>query len=39
MEHGAELISADRRYYRAAKHLGRITYLANRDRLQQGAGH
>ncbi len=33
LEHGAELISADRRYYRAAKHLGRITYLANWDRL------
>ena len=38
MEHGAELISADRRYYRTAKHLGRITHLANWDRLQQGAG-
>lgn len=38
LEHGAELISADRRYYRAAKHLGRITHLANWDRLQQGAG-
>jgi predicted nucleic acid-binding protein len=37
LEHGAELISADRRYYRAAKHLGRITYLANWERLQQGA--
>lgn len=37
MEHRAELISADRRYYRAAKHLGRITYLANWDRLQQDA--
>ena len=37
LEHGAELISADRRYYRVAKHLGRITYLADWDRLQQGA--
>ena len=38
LEHEAELISADRRYYRAAKHLGRITYLADWERLQQGAG-
>ena len=38
LEQGAELISADRRYYRAAKHLGRITHLANWERLQQGAG-
>lgn len=37
LEYGAELISADRRYYRVAKHLGRITYLANWDRLRQGA--
>jgi predicted nucleic acid-binding protein len=36
LEHGAELISADRRYCRVAKHLGRITYLSNWDRLQQG---
>ena len=36
LEHRAELISADRRYYLAAKQLGRITYLANWDRLQQG---
>ncbi len=38
LEHGAELISADRRYYGAAKHLGRITHLANWERLQQGTG-
>lgn len=37
LEHGAELISADRRYCRAAKHLGRITYLANWGRLREGA--
>ena len=28
LEHDAMLISADRRYYRAARHLGRIVYLA-----------
>ena len=38
LEHGAELISADRRYYRAAKHLGRITQLADWEQLRQGAG-
>ena len=37
LEYGAELISADRRYCRVAKHFGRITYLANWERLQQGA--
>jgi len=38
LEHGAELVSADRRYYRAAKQVGRITHLADWERLHQGAG-
>lgn len=29
LEHGATLISADRRYFKAAKHLGQIVYLAD----------
>lgn len=37
LERGAELVSADRRYYRSARRLGRITYLENWDRLRQSA--
>ena len=36
LEHGATLISADRRYVKAAKHVGQIVYLADWKSAQGG---